>query len=66
MAWWDAITRAPELADLVAVRRPEGGGHHLHNEPTLDDHVLFLQEGGFDEAGVVWQYGDNRVLVAVR
>jgi SAM-dependent methyltransferase len=66
VAWWDAITRAPELADLVAVRRPEGVSHHLHNEPTLDNHLLFLQEGGFDEVGVVWQHGDNRVLVAVR
>jgi hypothetical protein len=50
----------------VAVRRLEGVSHHRHNEPTLDNHVLFLQEGGFDEVGVVWQHGDNRVLVAVR
>ncbi len=66
VTWWNAITCAPELADLVAVRGSEGVNHHLHDTPILDEHVLFLQESGFGEVGVVWQHGDNRVLVAVR
>ncbi|AZG48073.1 class I SAM-dependent methyltransferase [Gordonia insulae] len=62
-AWWDAIDSAPELADLVAARA--GGFEHVVTDrPTVHDYVAFLRDGGFSEAGVVWQVGDDRVVVA--
>ena len=64
-AWWAAVEQAPELAELV---RDRNGGfdHTIHDRPTAHDYVTFAREAGFAEAGVVWQYGDDRVVVAIR
>lgn len=63
--WWRAAAAAPELADLIEARGPDGV-HHIDNPATFGEHLRFLEEAGFTEAGTVWQRGDNRVLVAVR
>ncbi|WP_406230959.1 class I SAM-dependent methyltransferase [Nocardia sp. NBC_01009] len=64
-AWWAAVDRAPELADLVRVR--DGGfAHTVHDRPTVHDYIAFAYEAGFAEAGIVWQYGDDRVVVGIR
>jgi hypothetical protein len=34
--------------------------------PIFDLHVAALQDAGFREVGVIWQNGENRVLMAVR
>ncbi len=65
-AWWRAVERAPELAELDARRGPAGVEHRVDQAPTVDDHIRALRNAGFAEAGVVWQHGDDRVLVAVR
>lgn len=30
------------------------------------DYIAFLRAAGFAEAGTVWQYGDDRVVVGIR
>ncbi|WP_336082654.1 class I SAM-dependent methyltransferase [Nocardia sp. SSK8] len=63
--WWDAVAQAPELAELVRVR--DGGFEHtVHDKPTVHDYVGFARAAGFAEAGTVWQYGDDRVVVGIR
>ncbi|MGW4632057.1 class I SAM-dependent methyltransferase [Nocardia sp. NPDC004415] len=63
--WWDAVARAPELAELVRLR--DGGFEHtVHDRPTVHDYVGFARAAGFAEAGTVWQYGDDRVVVGIR
>lgn len=62
--WWRAVEEAPELAGLVA-ERDGGFDHTITDRATLADHLDFLEEAGFTEAGVVWQYGDDRVVVGL-
>lgn len=64
-AWWAAVEAAPELAELVR-RRAGGFEHTVHDRPTAHDYLAFAREAGFAEAGTVWQYGDDRVVVAIR
>ena len=64
--WWGAVGTAPELADLVGQRGGRPIEHSVHQEPTVADHEQALVAAGFAEVGVVWQQGDDRVLVAVR
>jgi SAM-dependent methyltransferase len=64
-AWWRAVDAAPELADLVAARAG-GFAHTVDDKPTVHDYVAFLREGGFAEAGHVWQVGDDRIVVGVK
>ena len=65
-AWWAAIEADPALADLVAERRSRWGGHpdyHSPGEATFMSAALY--RAGFGEVGSVWQWLDNRVLVAI-
>ncbi|GGK91992.1 class I SAM-dependent methyltransferase [Nocardia jinanensis] len=64
-AWWSAVGAAPELADLVR-RRAGGFEHTVTDRPTAGDYTDFLRDAGFAEAGTVWQYGDDRVVVGIR
>ncbi|GAA5060631.1 class I SAM-dependent methyltransferase [Nocardia callitridis] len=63
--WWEAVENAPELAELVRLR---GGGfdHTVDDRPTAEDYLTFARGAGFAEAGFVWQYGDDRLMVAIR
>ncbi|OLS98396.1 hypothetical protein BJF90_08895 [Pseudonocardia sp. CNS-004] len=64
-AWWRAVDEAPELAELVHARNG-GFAHDVADRPTVHDHLSFLREAGFAEAGVVWQAGADRVLLGIR
>ncbi|XVS62009.1 class I SAM-dependent methyltransferase [Actinosynnema sp. CA-299493] len=64
--WWEAVRADP---DLTAAFSPEElacahGGYG--NGLSAGDHAALLRAAGFTEVGVVWQYGDDHVLVAVR
>ncbi|MER6526239.1 class I SAM-dependent methyltransferase [Streptomyces sp. NPDC001508] len=68
-SWWAEVAQDPELADLFAQReqrraaQPAGGpGGHL----TAARHAELLREAGFRHVTSVWQFGDSRVLVAVK
>jgi SAM-dependent methyltransferase len=78
-AWWVALEAEPALADLFAERgrrfawrnlepgkrfsaRPSDGA----TSPIIDFHEAALRNAGFREVGVIWQRGEDRVLVAVK
>ena len=64
-AWWEAVESAPELAELVTAR--DGGfDHSVYDRPTIDNYLGFLRGCGFTEAGIVWQVGDDRIVVGIR
>ncbi|MFC9125803.1 class I SAM-dependent methyltransferase [Streptomyces sp. NPDC057099] len=67
-SWWTALSRDPELTDLLAERRrreePLDSGRPA--ELPLSAHLELLRQAGFGTAGPVWQYGDSCVVVAVR
>lgn len=64
--WWAAINQDPAFASLVAERNTRWGGHpdyHLPGEATFMDAAL--HRTGFTEVSTVWQWLDNRVVVAI-
>jgi SAM-dependent methyltransferase len=63
--WWDAVTTATEVSELVAQRAGWSARHEVENTPSYDEHVDLLRAAGFAEVGTIWQCGDDRVLVAV-
>ncbi|MCZ9345158.1 methyltransferase, partial [Streptomyces sp. TRM76130] len=68
-SWWSEAARDPELADLCTERerrRPAGGGSTGAGDLSLDRHIELLRRAGFRYVTPVWQFGDSRVLVAVK
>ncbi|MEU6097056.1 class I SAM-dependent methyltransferase [Streptomyces sp. NPDC047079] len=68
-SWWAEAAQDPELTDLFAQREQRraaqergSGGHHL----TAARHAELLRKAGFHHVTSVWQFGDSRVLVAVK
>ncbi|SDS21587.1 class I SAM-dependent methyltransferase [Microlunatus soli] len=62
--WWKAVEAEPELAAAVAAR--DGGfDHTITDRPTVGDYLQFLRDGGFTEAGIAWQIGDDRILLGL-
>jgi SAM-dependent methyltransferase len=66
-AWWKAFAEEPALKELFAERDRRfawkaAGGH----QPIFEFHEAALRDAGFREVGVIWQNGENRVLMAVR
>lgn len=62
--WWAAVESAPELAELVR-RRNGGFAHVVDDRPSVHDYLEFLRAGGFGEAGILWQMGDDRVIAGL-
>jgi SAM-dependent methyltransferase len=64
--WWQALQRDDDLAPLLDVRSSAAIAHSGENGLTVWQHAELLRRAGFAEAGPVWQFGDDHVLVAVR
>jgi trans-aconitate methyltransferase len=65
-AWWQALREDDELGPLLDARSIAAIAHSSENGLTVRDHAELLRQAGFAEAGPVWQFGDDHVLVAVR
>jgi SAM-dependent methyltransferase len=64
--WWTAIEADPALTALVAERKSRWGGHPDYHAPGEASFMsAALQRVGFGEVGAVWQWLDDRVLVAI-
>jgi SAM-dependent methyltransferase len=64
--WWAAVEADPTLAQFVEERRSRWGGHADHHSPGEATFMeAALLRAGFSEVGTVWQWLDNRVLVAI-
>jgi len=64
--WWQALQQDDDLAPLLDVRSSTAIAHSGENGLTVWQHAELLRQAGFAEAGPVWQFGDDHVLVAVR
>lgn len=64
--WWDAALGADELARSAQARGQVELDHQVSDPLTVDGHLDALRAGGCVEAGVVWQQGDDRVVVGLR
>ena len=65
--WWAAAQAEPAFAELLAEReRRFAQRAHDWGRAGYDFHQSTLYEAGFREVGTIWQYLDNRVLMAVR
>lgn len=76
-AWWESALADERLAPVRADKRPTpqttedaptGAAEHHHGSNLLSaaDHVELLSGAGYSSAGVVWQAGDDHMVVAVR
>jgi trans-aconitate methyltransferase len=65
-AWWQALREDDDLAPLLDARSHTAIAHSGENGLTVWQHAELLRQAGFAEAGPVWQFGDDHVLVAVR
>jgi SAM-dependent methyltransferase len=63
--WWAALHEDADLAPLLD-GRAAAPIDHTENDLTVGQHAELLRAAGFAEAGPVWQFGDDHVLVAVR
>jgi len=62
--WWSAVEAEPSFAPLLDARRgrlADRGG----DPARLSDYLEALSASGFGDTGVVWQYGDDRVVAGV-
>jgi len=65
--WWTRAERTPGLEAAFVERRQRFPGGHPHPAVLdVDAQIRALRWAGFRHAGVVWQWFENRVLVAVR
>jgi SAM-dependent methyltransferase len=63
--WWEAIAAEPELAGPVAERNARAYDHPESNELDCQGHLRLLSKAGFREVGVLWQYGNRRVITGL-
>lgn len=64
--WWEAVRADTRLTDAFAPEELTCDHRGHGNRLGAREHAALLREAGFAEVGVVWQYGDDHVLVAVR
>jgi trans-aconitate methyltransferase len=69
--WWEDLASAAADDDELAAafdERSRRDAEHPDSTgaPPLADHLDALRGAGLDDAGTVWQFGDDRVLVAMR
>ncbi len=64
--WWDEARADSRLREVFTEQElsPKSGG--CENGLSARWHVDALRRAGFSEVGVLWQHGDDHVLVAVR
>lgn len=65
-SWWKGAAADPELAPYLTLHDTACHPPCADADLPVSAHVALLHEAGFREAGTVWQYGDSRVLAAVR
>lgn len=64
--WWAAVTSDPAMRALADLREQTDLSHEVEQHASAEDLVAALREGGCAEAGIVWQVGDDRVVVGMK
>ncbi|GAA1974591.1 class I SAM-dependent methyltransferase [Amycolatopsis minnesotensis] len=65
-SWWAAAAGDPGLRAAFSDAELRGTSTGYGNRLSPQAHLKMLLEAGFREAGMVWQYGDDYVLAALR
>jgi SAM-dependent methyltransferase len=64
--WWEALRREPGMESLFVEReRRFSNKTRPRSHSLVEVHLAALRNAGFHEVGVIWQYLDNRVVMAV-
>ncbi len=64
--WWDQTASAPELAALRAERERRFADRPPTADAPLELHLSALRTAGFREAGVLWRFWDDVVVLGRR
>lgn len=64
--WWAQLVAEPEFAALAPERARRFSERPPNPDLSLDFHVAALRAAGFAEAGALWQYLDDYVVLARR
>lgn len=65
--WWDGLSREPSIKQMLPEREARFEGRAKDEETPVDAlHEAALYNAGFSEVAPIWQWGSNRVLMAVR
>jgi hypothetical protein len=64
--WWVATKEEPEFAELIAEHDSRTWIHPARSNPDYATHLDSLAAAGFGATGTVWQYGQRRILAAIR
>lgn len=65
--WWKEVERCGAFNDLLAERRRRYPEPDNHNQMVpLEKHVEFMKKAGFSGVNVIWQYGNDRILIGVK
>ena len=65
--WWESISEEPSVKRLLLKREARFEGRALDEETPVEAlHAAALYNAGFSEVAPIWQWGNNRVLMAVR
>lgn len=63
--WWSMVRSMNAFNSLMEERSRRYSNPDNHNQMvTLEKHIEFLESAGFKDVDVVWQYGNDRILVA--
>lgn len=64
--WWAEARRVPSLRDAFEEQRRRGSEHPHDIDLSVADHERALRAAGFRDVATVWQFLDNRLLIARR
>ncbi|QWF85277.1 class I SAM-dependent methyltransferase [Amycolatopsis sp. CA-230715] len=65
-SWWAAAAEDPALRAIFSDAELRGTSTGYGNRLSQQAHAKMLLDAGFREVGMVWQYGDDYVLAALR
>ena len=66
-AWWGFIRNTRLFSNMLEERSRRYSNPDNHNKMvSLQTHVAYLQSAGFSRVDVIWQYGNDRILVAMK
>ena len=65
--WWAHVAKFQEFGDLLRERMNRYSNPDNHNQMvSLNSHINYLEKAGFKLIDVIWQYSNDRILVAVK
>ncbi len=62
--WWESISSSGIFNGELKERSNRYASGEHDQKVSLEEHIDILNQSGFNTAGVIWQYLDNRVLFA--